>query len=492
MRAVMLMFDSLNRHLLQPYGCDWTHTPNFKRLAERTVTFNRAYCCSMPCMPARRELHTGRPNFLHSNWSPMDPYDDSMPELLSKAGIQTHLASDHYHYWEEPAANYHTKFDTWEFFRGQEGDPFVGQVDEPYIPEHQNKKGRRQDWVNREHMQREEDWPLPQTMKAGLSYIDRNKTADNWFIQIECFDPHEPWYVPRKYQDIFAKHFQNYSGPLFDWPGYCPVDESPQAVEHARFCYAALLAMCDAYLGEVLDMFDKHDLWKDTLLIVNTDHGFLLGEHNWWAKNSPPWYEELSHLPLFVHDPAHPELAGQRRDSFVQTIDLAPTILDYFGQPIPKDMAGISIRSIIERDEGGRGVGMFGGFGHMVNVTDGKYVYMRAPVNENGQPLNEYNLSVCRARQALANGNDPGIKPHEGFSFTKGMPVWQVPVPPGRGSTAYKQGHLLFDLETDPQQQQPLSDPEIEKRMIKLMVEQMQKLETPAEQYERLGLTEFM
>ena len=42
MKAVVVMFDSLNRHLLSPYGCDWTHTPNFKRLAERTVTFDKS------------------------------------------------------------------------------------------------------------------------------------------------------------------------------------------------------------------------------------------------------------------------------------------------------------------------------------------------------------------------------------------------------------------------------------------------------------------
>ena len=53
MKAVMLMFDSLNRHLLQSYGCDWTRTPNFIRLAEKAVQFENCYVGSMPCMPAR-------------------------------------------------------------------------------------------------------------------------------------------------------------------------------------------------------------------------------------------------------------------------------------------------------------------------------------------------------------------------------------------------------------------------------------------------------
>jgi len=62
MRAIMVMFDSLNRRMLPAYGCDWVHAPNFQRLAQRTVVFDNSYVGSMPCMPARRELHTGRYN----------------------------------------------------------------------------------------------------------------------------------------------------------------------------------------------------------------------------------------------------------------------------------------------------------------------------------------------------------------------------------------------------------------------------------------------
>ena len=87
MKAIMVMFDSLRRDLLPPYGCDWVHAPNFRRLAEHAVTFDNHYVGSLPCMPARRELHTGRHNFLHRGWSPLEPFDDSMPELLKKSGV---------------------------------------------------------------------------------------------------------------------------------------------------------------------------------------------------------------------------------------------------------------------------------------------------------------------------------------------------------------------------------------------------------------------
>ena len=68
MRAIMVMYDSLNRRYLQSYGCSWTKTPNFLRAAGHCVQFDNSWVCSMPCMPARRELHTGRANFLHRSW----------------------------------------------------------------------------------------------------------------------------------------------------------------------------------------------------------------------------------------------------------------------------------------------------------------------------------------------------------------------------------------------------------------------------------------
>jgi arylsulfatase A-like enzyme len=80
MKAIMVMFDSLNRHMLPPYGAERIHAPNFERLAENTVIFDRAYVGSRSCIPARRELHTGRYNFLHRSWGPIEPFDDSMPQ----------------------------------------------------------------------------------------------------------------------------------------------------------------------------------------------------------------------------------------------------------------------------------------------------------------------------------------------------------------------------------------------------------------------------
>ncbi len=488
MKAIMVMFDSLNRHMLPPYGCDWTVAPNFNRLAERTATFETSYVGSMPCMPARRELHTGRYNFLHRSWSPPEPFDDSMPEILRKNGVYTHFVSDHYHYWEDGGATYHGRYSTWECFRGQEGDQWMGQVDDPDIPAFVPGKEKaphwRQDWVNRAFMKREEDQPQAKTFTAGLEFIERNHEQDNWFLHIETFDPHEPFFTQQKYKDLYP---HEYKGKHFDWPGYKPVTESEEQVEHCRNEYAALLSMCDEHLGKVLAMMDAHDMWKDTMLIVNTDHGFLLGEHDSWGKCWMPFYEEVSHSPLFIWDPRYPDTAGQRRKSLVQTIDLAPTLLEFFGVDRPKDMQGVPLGRTIADDTPVRRAGLFGVHGGQVNVTDGRYVYMRAAANEDNQPLYNYTLMPTHMRGFFSTDNLRTAELAEPFSFTKGLRTLRTDAGVWKADERARRT-MLFDLDNDPHQLEPIEDAEIERMMIDHLLREMAANDAPSEQYERLGL----
>jgi arylsulfatase A-like enzyme len=485
MKCVMVMFDSLNRHCLSPYGCEWTHAPNFARLARRAVTFETSYVCSMPCMPARRDLHTGRPNFLHAPWGPLEPFDDSMPEMLSKAGVYTHLVTDHYHYWEDGGATYHNRYDSYEFFRGQEGDAWVGQVADPEVPENINGKGRRQDWVNRAHLRREADLPQCATFDAGLAFIERNAAEDGWFLQVEAFDPHEPFFSPRRYKDLYP---HGYDGPLFDWPGYGPVgDTPPEAVEHLRYEYAALLSLCDARLGDVLDAFDRHGLWRDTMLVVWTDHGFLLGEHGYFAKNVMPLYEEIARTPFFVWDPRVPEAAGQRRSSLVQpAIDLAPTLLRFFGREPAPDMLGRDLAPVVADDTPVREAAVFGYHGHWVNVTDGRHVYMRAPTTPDNRPLFRYTLMPTNMRGMVEPNRLAAAELARPFSFTKGAPTLRLrsDAGPPEGGT------LLWDVAADPAQASPVTDAAAEARMVGHLRRLMRACDAPPEQYERLGLND--
>ncbi|MEN1990652.1 sulfatase [Paenibacillus hubeiensis] len=490
MKAIMVMFDTLNRHMLSPYGApDWVQTPHFDRLARRSAVFLNSYIGSMPCMPARRELHTARHNFLHRSWGPLEPFDDSAIELLGQAGVYTHLVTDHQHYWEDGGGTYHPRYESFEFVRGQEGDPWKGEVSEEAT---QGRAGSgipltyqkivHHDRINRKHIVSEEQFPQAQTFELGIDFIRRNAGQERWFLQLETFDPHEPFYSPESFRNLYPKLIGDRGN---DWPAYGPVKETDDEVERMRHRYAALLTMCDDHLGKVLDVMDELDLWKDTLLIVNTDHGFLLGEHGHWAKCVQPFYNEVAHTPLFIWDPRS-NVQGERRNSLVQTIDLPVTLLDYFGVQPTSDMHGQSLRATITSDQPVREAALFGLHGGHVCATDGRYVYMRAAASEDNQPLFDYTLMPTHMRSRFSPSELQDMELAGPLPFTKGAQVLKIRSA-GRG-TLHQFGSLLFDLETDPRQEHPIEDAQLEAKMVALLIRLMQENDAPIEQYERLGL----
>lgn len=498
MKCIMVMYDSLIRDLLEPYGCDWTLTPNFQRLAQHSVRFNNSFVGSMPCMPARRELHTGRMNFFHRSWGPMEPFDDSMPEILKKNGIYSHLVSDHQHYWEDGGCTYHTRYSSWEISRGQEGDLWKADLGYKYDKKTVFKLKEvmlsyppytamlAHDEINRRQMDTEEKTSMAVTFHNGLEFLDRNHSQDNWFLQIETFDPHEPFYSLPADKALYPHTFLGDAEAEADWPPYAPVKEDENTVEHVRCHYAALMTKCDAYLGKVLDKMDEYGLWEDTMLIVNTDHGFLLGEHGWWGKTSMPLFTEISHTPLFIYDPRRKDLTGVERSALVQTIDLAPTILDFFGLPIPEDMMGHVLTGVMADDTPVREYAVFGYHGSQVDVTDGRYLYMHAAEHPEA-PVYEYTLMPTHMRAMFSPAELQDIQLAEPFSFTKGCKTMKIEAKNRMGDTTAF-GSMLFDLEQDPGQAHPIADEAVIARMKGYIRDCMDKNDAPAELYDRLGV----
>ncbi len=492
MKAVIVMFDTLNRLALSPYGGDPSLTPNFTRLAARTALYARSYSCSLPCMPARRDFHTGRPGFLHREWGPLDPWDDSVPRLLRNCGVHTHLVSDHYHYWEEGGANYHTKYTTWEFARGQEGDPWHGLVAPPSTPAALVGKNANlehalvvQDWKNRLVTQDEAQHPVTRTFDAGDAFLRRNAHSDRWCLHLECFAPHEPFFAPQRYRDYFKKHHANYRGPFCDWPVYGRFDAPPEVQEHVRIEYLALLKMCDDQLGRILDTMDELKLWDDTLFVLWTDHGSLQGEHNQWGKNIMPMYDPIVHTPFFVWDPRTPHVRGVTRQALVQpAIDLGPTLLRFFGENPSPTMLGCDLAAPQRDDKPVRETAIFGYFGRSLNVTDGRYVLMRGRRPSPPLALAEHRAMPARLDRPFTVTEMAGrVTLAEPFAFTKGIKPMRIAV-----DCTDTQGDLLFDLESDPHQLHSLHAPEIEAHLLARARELMRLCEAPPEQYDTLGL----
>lgn len=488
MRTIMIMFDTLTRKFLPNYGNGRVIAPNFRRLERRCTRFDAAYGGSMPCMPARRELHTGKYNFLYRSWGPLEPFDRSVMEILGQNGIYTHLITDHSHYWEDGGATYHNRYSSWEGFRGQEGDRCVPRDVAADIPQRHelNKQGVsvRQHYRNRIRQQTAGDMPSRKVFAAGLEFLREHEALDNWFLQLEAFDPHEPFYVPQKYRDLYGLPAEE----TLNWPRYGIVasDDYRSDIDHARKEYAALLTMCDESLGFILDFMDGHDMWKDTALIINTDHGFLLGEHECLGKNFPPMYDELIHLPLFIHLPG--ETTPSVTDGLAAAVDLAPTLLDIYGMDaaLLGDIDGRSLLPLLRQGTPVRPRTLFGVHGSSIGCTDGRMVYIKANAAPDNNPLYEYTLMPTNIRGFFSHEQLAAAELVPGSRFTNGIPCLRFPGVPLYH--AEKFGDLLFDTEADPEENHNLLTPENAPRWNRWLVDAMREADAPAEEYMRLGL----
>jgi arylsulfatase A-like enzyme len=506
MRAILVLFDSLNRLAVGAYGGKLA-TPNFDRFAARAVTFETHYVGSLPCMPARRDIHTGRLNFPHRSWGPLEPFDNSFAEIMKEAGIHAHLVTDHGHYFEEGGATYHARYSTWDFIRGQENDPWKAMVQPPlerfrekFSEKHYpfgkvvdaSSRMRVQHIVNKAWMRDEADFPGPRCFASGMEFLQTNKDADNWFLQIECFDPHEPFDAPARFK---AAYETGWNGGVLNWPYYEHATGSAEEIAEIRANYAALVAMCDAYFGKLLDFMDEHGMWEDTALILTTDHGFLLAEHDWWGKNLQPYYEEISHIPLLIHHPAFAAQPGTRIAGLTQTYDLMPTLLDTFGLPVPAEAQGSSVLDLLRGTGAGRSVGIFGMFGGPIGATDGQYAYYLYPEDLYAPGLHEYTLMPAHIRSMMTSKELQTAELVRDFGFTKDMPVMRIDALkdsrriPNVDNRAFENyGTQLFDLKADPGQVRPIRDPDVERRLRQGMIEVLQSHDAPGELFGRYGL----
>ncbi len=504
MKAVLVLFDSLNRHALSCYGAD-ARTPNFARLAARGATFDTHFVGSLPCLPARRDIQTGRLNFLHRGWGPLEPFDHSLADLLRSAGTYAHLITDHYHYFEDGGAGFHGRYSSWEFIRGQEKDkwqPTLGFDERPHAERfHPLQHDFSPDinsklpyFANRAFLEAEGVFPMEQCFAAANRFVGDHHARDNWFLHLECFDPHEPFFAPERF---LADKPDALGGKIFDWPSYGRLGDVDAALlAQLRARYTALVEACDHYLGTLLDTFDRLDLWRDTWLVLSTDHGLLLGEKEFLGKNRPPFYNEVAQIPLLVVPPRGEGHAGRRVTALTQTIDLMPTFLDLFDVPCPPEVTGESLvalaRGAAERTA--RDGCIYGQFGAAINYTDGRHTYFLYPREPFERDLVQYTLMPMHMRTYFEAREFEGAQRVDALPFTRGYPLWRLPIAKDAPANMTRRYPLLdartalFDMTADPAQLAPLDDPAVEARIRRAIVALLEANDAPPEVFRRYGL----
>src|SRR5688572_19099405 len=321
-------------------------TPNLDRLARRGLSFTRAYCAAPVCNPSRAALMSGlRPSTsgVYDNptdWRPLISESQTLPTQFRKAGYFVAGAGKIYH----EAFRRQTEWD--DYLKTEGADPVptgntgVGGIRFAPIDA------------------RDEDLRDYRIASGIIDQLGR-KHDRPFFLAAGLQKPHMPWFIPRKYFDMYPLDKIELP-PVRD----SDLDDVPRAgvrmakpegdhadiVKSGRWkeavqAYLAAISYTDMNVGRLLDALDRSAHRDNTIVVVWGDHGWHLGEKHHWRKFA--LWEEATRAPLLWIVPGVTK-PGSVCERTVDFMSIYPTLLDLCRIPIPKHVEGTSIRTLLE------------------------------------------------------------------------------------------------------------------------------------------------
>lgn len=366
MNVLFISVDDMNNDL-GCFGNSLVKSPNIDRLASQGVAFSNAYCQFPLCSPSRSSVLTGlRPDStkvfdLQYHFRQGLPDIVTLPQMFMNNGYYVARVGKVFHY-------------------GNPGDIGTNGLDdkaswmERINPAGLDKTSLELDVINYN--------PTHKNLGATMAYYsDKNGTdaehtdgivADDaikllkahkdkpFFIAAGFYKPHCPWITPSKYFDLYHMHQmklpQITAETKTEYPKLALASTKPWPylglnTEQARECklaYSAAISFVDAQIGRLIDAVKSLGLSNNTIIVFWSDHGFQLGEHGLWFKQS--LFEESSKSPLIMVVPGT-KTAGQICHRNVELVDIYPTLADLTGLTPPSNLQGYSLSSLIKNPE---------------------------------------------------------------------------------------------------------------------------------------------
>ena len=353
MNIVLIIFDSLRKDCLNFLGKPYwgkVLTPNLDKFAQESFVLSNCYPESLPTLPARRAIYTGKRVYPFRNdkkykgdfvgapgWGPILENRDTISEILQQNGYATALISDIPHMFK-PSKNFHRGFDEWNWIRGYEFDayrsgPLPGQDEIDYwLPKDLQDPWRvkflKQCLMNMENKKKEEDFFVARIMKEAARWLKQNTDKDKKFLLIESFSPHEPWFIPDKYRKMYLK--KDYPQQVISLYKDIP-NLPPEIIESTQANYSGMVTMCDKWFGYLYNVICNLDMLDDTLILVTSDHGHSIGDKDYLGKRGYPSAPEVFDIPLIIRHPDNRLKRGISSEILVQHTDITATILDVLG-----------------------------------------------------------------------------------------------------------------------------------------------------------------
>jgi arylsulfatase A-like enzyme len=368
MNVILIVIDTLCYDYVGANGNDWIETPNMDRLAAESWVFDNAYAASFPTIPHRTDVATGRYGGPFHTWQPLAFDAPTLPRALSALGYCTQLIHDTPHL-VNGGHHFDYPFHAWTFVRGAEVDrawimdhmpwPENWDIDSIYddLMERPTKNAPVEGywvpaylatyaWTNRKRKTLA-DWNCARLFRTGAEFLADNANRENFFLWLDCFDPHEPWDSPPEFMRKYDKT-EGYDGTIDPRSFLLRGDDLPEVVHNRiRAAYAAKVSWMDHCLGELLDTLDRTGLGKNTAVILTSDHGTNDGSipGRGFGKKNP--LESEAHVPLMLRVP---DGGSGRCDAVAQPQDFFATVMKLAGSRAPTDIESYDLLGVARGD----------------------------------------------------------------------------------------------------------------------------------------------
>ena len=378
---LLIMPDQLRADYLGVSGHPAIRTPHIDRLAEEGVRFTHAFTTSPLCCPMRHSLARGLyPHNSHCWMGPdvMQAGEDTYMKRMQEAGCRTGMIGKVHFRWEDGGVDlkpydgvlrslgYDDVFNTGGSWSNTGTDTiFVDYLKQQGLEKTRSDYYRRLEAMpDAQRRYLAEASPLPKEHvldsfigRTAVEYIDSYDDARPSCLFVGFQGPHEPWDPPEPYasrydpDDMpdpieelpFGEWLPEHSRKYHRYAQYFQPDD-PHKIKEVRANYCGKISLIDDWVGEILAAYERKGWLGNTVVILLSDHGDALGDHNRISKSM--FFESMVRVPLIVRFPAG-QHAGQVVDALVETIDLYPTLLDLGGCERPRYNDGLSLLPLI-------------------------------------------------------------------------------------------------------------------------------------------------
>jgi arylsulfatase A-like enzyme len=400
LNLIVLVSDTFRADNLAAYGSQWVDAPNLNQFVKESIVFDSFYPEGLPTIPIRRQLYTGRrifPTHLYfqqdsvklPGWHELFLEDVTLSETLLASGYSTALIADLPHLFK-PGRNFHRGFNYFEWIRGQEIDfyaqaprtkpDFSALFPEDYLKLIETTTGARgevfpsflnQYTANRKRWVKRNASIAETTATSTIDWLKENHDQGPFYLQVEIFDPHEPWDPPAHFLQKYLKDPTKHSWPE---PPYIDVKVPEEGVKRLRANYAGEASNVDYWYGKVLQTLKSLGLYENSVIVFLSDHGALLNEQGQWVKGPEKLRGQVTHVPLIVHLPGN-QHAGKRVSGFVQPADVLPTVLGRLNLKSPSRVTGEDLWPYITDAKTNQREYVVSSFGYIASVRTPEWNY---------------------------------------------------------------------------------------------------------------------